>query len=442
MHSPFATMRRLHNRGPRSRGLAVDAEGVMLGPNCVLVRRTPAGYRCAGPDELVYLTRTVLHDDTRLSRLPIVLANITKALAAGDLVKAQLLGLEIPIGELDDGQLQRLGSISDLVKDFDPGQPRDERGRWTSEGSSTALTTAAAAAAGAAALTADAIGWLEGITLDVAAMGSGAVLALGMVVVPFGRSNVAEGTLPEAPEIAYRYDEGVLTLSHRDSDGHITLLYNDISGADGLYRDEDGDVIGRNLGDGKGFVLDPDMLPVLAAKAKAKDRISPEAVDAALSRLAEAARTEPRLCPDPTKEKGGPTSVQAALYQWQVCGTPPGYGIKYNGVNFDGCDPRTGILEECKALGFADKMSGPDEFERWYKGAADAPDQMYRQHIAAGDRLVIWHVAEPEFADLLGRIARQYPNIRVIHTPPPPANPDFLRRFAALWVGLVGEYRA
>lgn len=439
MHSPFATMRRLHDRGARSRGLVVDADGVTLGPDCVLVRRTPAGYRCADPDDLTRLARTVFASDPRLTRLPIVLAGIAKALDRGDLVMAQLLGLELPVGDLDDNALRRLHAISDLSKDFDPDQLRDERGRWTNGGGTTVLTTATAAA-GAAALAADAITWLEETTRDVAVMGNAAVLAVGMVVVPFGRSNVAEGTLPEAPDITYRYDEGVLTLSYRGTDGQVTTLFNGLS-VGGLYRDEDGHVIGRNLGDGKGFVLDPDALPVLAAKAKAKDRIDPNAVEASLSRLVEAARREPRLCPDPTKENGGPTSVQAALYQWQVCGTPPGYGIEYNGVNFDGCDPHTGILEECKALGFADKLSGPDEFEDWYRGADNAPNQMRKQSIAAGDRLVIWHVAEPEFADLLGRIALQYPNIRVIHTPPPPPNPEFLRRFAASWFGLAGEYR-
>jgi hypothetical protein len=44
-------MRRLDSRGPASRGVVVDAEGAMLGPDCVLVRRTAAGYRCLHPAE-------------------------------------------------------------------------------------------------------------------------------------------------------------------------------------------------------------------------------------------------------------------------------------------------------------------------------------------------------------------------------------------------------
>ena len=138
MHDPFATMRRLHERGPQSRGLAVDAEGVTLGPDCILVRRTPAGYRSANPNEIARLTRSVLGDDGRLQRLPFVLAGITRALNAGDLVKAQLLGLEIPLPDLDDEQVARLRLAGELMKDFDPNQPRDERGRWTSDGGSDA----------------------------------------------------------------------------------------------------------------------------------------------------------------------------------------------------------------------------------------------------------------------------------------------------------------
>jgi len=47
----YKHMRRLDARGPASRGVVVDAEGAMLGPDCVLVRRAAAGYRCVRPEE-------------------------------------------------------------------------------------------------------------------------------------------------------------------------------------------------------------------------------------------------------------------------------------------------------------------------------------------------------------------------------------------------------
>ncbi len=134
MSSPFARMRRLHQRGPRSRGLVVDRDGVALGPNAVLVRRTPSGYRCVETRDVERVTRTVFARDSRLQRLPLMLAQIAGALDTGDVAKAQLLGLEIPIGELDDGQLARLAAAGLIKAGFDPSQPRDDGGRWTGEG--------------------------------------------------------------------------------------------------------------------------------------------------------------------------------------------------------------------------------------------------------------------------------------------------------------------
>ena len=49
----LATMRRLHSRGPESRGVAVADGGAMLGQDCVLVRRNPAGFRRTGIDSLM-----------------------------------------------------------------------------------------------------------------------------------------------------------------------------------------------------------------------------------------------------------------------------------------------------------------------------------------------------------------------------------------------------
>jgi hypothetical protein len=55
----LASMRRLHLRGRDCRGIAVDAEGATLGPDWVLVRRTPAGFRCLDPAAADALQKTV-----------------------------------------------------------------------------------------------------------------------------------------------------------------------------------------------------------------------------------------------------------------------------------------------------------------------------------------------------------------------------------------------
>jgi hypothetical protein len=134
--NPFTPMRRLYERGPGCRGLAVDREGVALGPRVMLVQCVDHRYRGVGAAEMMKLTRAVFGADARLKRLPAVLADIARALERGDLVKAQLLALTIPIGALDDGQLARLAAVADLMKaGFDPNQPRDDHGCWTDTGS-------------------------------------------------------------------------------------------------------------------------------------------------------------------------------------------------------------------------------------------------------------------------------------------------------------------
>lgn len=135
MNAPFAEMRRLHDRGPSARGLVVDAHGVMLGPDCVLVARGKTGYRRINAGVLDRLVKTTFGAGPSLARFSIVLDRITAALDAGDIVKAQLLGLEIPLSALDDEQLIRLQTASSLIKaGFDPDQARDEKGRWATEG--------------------------------------------------------------------------------------------------------------------------------------------------------------------------------------------------------------------------------------------------------------------------------------------------------------------
>ena len=391
----------------------MDADGVALGPDCVLVRRTPAGYQRATAGEIVDLTRVVFGRDARLDRIPIVLARITECLSAGDLVKAQLLGLEIPLDELDDRQLARLRFAGDLMKDFDPNQPRDEQGRWTSGGGGTRADSIDSV--GVVGLLAP-----EAAPLITRALGvfSGPTAFLGALLIPTNRSNVSEGSIPYSPGLAYRNDEGILTLYHVDDEGHRTVMFNGRPDADQLYRDEQGNVIGRNIGNGQGFVIDPEALPKLAEKIETVK--NPEYRAQLRAYVDAVVNSEPRLCPLPSPDPGKNNSVQSGMYQSRLCGLPPDWGVAYNGARFDGCDPATGVLLlECKALGFEDKMSRLGGFQSWYEGAEDSPEQMDKQQRLAPDREILWHVAEKPFADLLEKHARHrgYDNVNVKHTP-------------------------
>src|SRR5713226_10669948 len=132
-------MRRLHPRGRESRGIIVDAAGAMLGPDCVLVRRSSGGFRCIAPGEARAIQAAVLgpgHDPDWLFEQS---RRIARALVAGETALAQIYGLRIPVGELDDAAFHKLAAVARLIKaGFDPNEPRIPQGepgagQWTYE---------------------------------------------------------------------------------------------------------------------------------------------------------------------------------------------------------------------------------------------------------------------------------------------------------------------
>lgn len=143
----LATMRRLHPRGCASRGVAVDIDGAMLGPDCELVRRTPAGYRTIAPHEAAAIQKAVLTPKCEPGWLFDQACRIADALASGEIALAQIYGLYIPVSDLDDSTVHRLATTARLVKaNFDPGQPRipvgNPDGGWVDTGGSDATSTA------------------------------------------------------------------------------------------------------------------------------------------------------------------------------------------------------------------------------------------------------------------------------------------------------------
>src|ERR1700723_553767 len=67
--------------------------------------------------------------------------------------------------------------------------------------------------------------------------------------------------------------------------------------------------------------------------------------------------------------------------------------------------------------GYADKMSGPDGWVKWFTGAADLMSQMQSHSDHAPGRIVEYHFAEKEVADWARQYARPYTNIVVFYTP-------------------------
>jgi hypothetical protein len=130
-------MRRLHPRGPTNRGVTVDIEGAMLGPDCVLVQRTTDGYRCLAQEDAAAIQALVFDRADDPDWLFRQCRRIAKALVDREMALAQIYGMGIPIIELDSERLKKLASIVRKFN-FNPDQSRDARGRWTDEGGTPA----------------------------------------------------------------------------------------------------------------------------------------------------------------------------------------------------------------------------------------------------------------------------------------------------------------
>ncbi len=171
-------------------------------------------------------------------------------------------------------------------------------------------------------------------------------------------------------------------------------------------------MLGRDLGGS--VALDAAGVRVLAASIGARG-----GARAGTAAGAETDTDKPKLCPDPMPEIIAGRSDPAVAHQSQITGLPPALAVEFNGVKYDGCRESDGHLLEAKGQGFAKHMSGPDEWEPYFRGRDKQEKQIEDQSRAAGDRIVEWHVAEKPFADYLHDYAKRHnlDNVIVIYTP-------------------------
>jgi hypothetical protein len=334
-------------------------------------------------------------------------------------------------GGASDPFLSNLVAAVALAKDFNPDQPRDERGRWTDADSSGAAATAAATAdalygnpalsSGLRQLASRVLGALPTIPEAVGAAAGPAAAFFGTLFLPTNASLISRGTLPDAPDFSYSFDQGtgVLTLSRQHDDGSNEILFSDRYGADGVFRDEDGNAIGRHLG--SSVALDADAISGYEARAKSGDQSG-----AGTGTQADAATdsSEPKLCPDPDAESIAGRKDPALRYQTQISGLPPGLQFVLidpatgKDVSFDGCDLETGTMIEAKGPGYLKRMIDSNHWDDWYDGDQDIEEQLARQSRAAAGRQVEWHFAEEQVADYFRRYAKdKFPNITIYYTP-------------------------
>lgn len=406
--------RRLHDRWPAAAGLIVDDDGASLGPRYPLVERRDGGCAVINSDEAGLLLRTVFdyYDDPA----PFVglCRSIATALDAGNLPRAQLLGLQMPMGGLGPHHLRRLDLLAAMAKaGYDPSQPRNADGEWGGGATATSATPVAVAAmatTGTANASAELLA--EGAAVASEAAGAGAsalvapILLAGGLLIPSSNSNVHEGSAIGHPDLAYRYDEGILTLFCAELDGRRTVVFHGFP-QDGTYRDETGQLIGRVLPEG--FDLAPEFLNAMSV---------PSAQTRSKTDARVAANDRPEICPDPSPALEF-MSPRAAAYQTQITGLPPGLVVRLNGVKYDGCNAANGNMEDAKAEGLEKFMVDSGHWRDWFRGAKSIEDQMKRQSEKSNGRHVDWYFAERQVADYFRDAATrlELPNVSVYYVP-------------------------
>jgi hypothetical protein len=454
----FEEMRRLYLRGGESRGIVVDAEGAMAGPDCVLVRRGIRGYRSLAAGEAAVLQDFLLAEEREPDWLFCQCRNIADALAKGEIAIAQILGLRIPLREVDGERLERLAAAASLIKaNFNPDEPRipagePRHGEWTtgggaggepgaanaqagpspsleytivgpteagSTGSSESATPAEVAPGGSAAGTTAAAGEVKPV---------GATADTPVAPAPEPQASTATGddiatiparlTLPGAAAAAQSKPPSLigsppraginLTLTQDDGIGGHWKLTDARRGSDDLFRDGDGKPIARVLPDGS-ILIEPAALP--SGKSDTED--------------------EPKLCPRPGPDHPGARPKDIAYQQYismLVNGQPLGAGLAirlrnpFTGryVHFDDCRLADGTMIEAKGTGYADLLARGMDRKPWSGVVERLLRQADRQLKAAGARPVEWYFAEKPVADYMRRSFLENDlRITVFHRPMP-----------------------
>jgi len=448
--------------------LQIAVEGNSVFSERILVRRVPIGYVCIGLGKRAGLLLAGA-DDPEISaaaRFAEDCREIDHAIKTNHLTFPP----QVPLGRASDPYLRRLAIASALLKaGFDPNQPRDTHGLWTSvvvgaaagaamatgvaaasDGEAPAAATAgAAAAAGVATADAGAMegaGWaiwnraaLRLLSEVVGAIGAPIVIAGGLIAIPLNRSQMTEGTLPGRPDVSFRIDELEIHLYRTDEQGKRTLFFVGRRDGDGVYHDDEGRIVGRTV-DGT-FVLDPvaaESVPAPAEGGRAKEK-DPAEVRAQAAMLAATtaqvrAIDRARLCPDPEFDREHGASPRAEAYQTQVTRMPPGLAFYLDDVSFDGCRYwGDGAMLEAKGEGVGHLVT-PRGWPSFWDDPEKDLRQMERQAKAAAEahKYVEWHVSDKPYADYLASYAdRNFTNVVVIWEPAIPTWRPANRKFEA-----------
>ena len=154
--------------------------------------------------------------------------------------------------------------------------------------------------------------------VGVAAAGSAVVL--GTLFLPLNRGSISSGTLPDAPAFSYKYDQdtGRLTVMRQNADGTSDTVFSGHHDKDAVFRDENGNAIGRYLGDS--VALDADAVRGYEARRRTDAKAPPSAIAQSTAQT----RSDPEvvLPPNPISPAGkmnAPLPMKNMLAErWEV----------------------------------------------------------------------------------------------------------------------------
>jgi hypothetical protein len=126
-------------------GLSCTAEGVSLA-GVPLLRRTIAGLTPRPPDELAVLMKGAYGHDIDATRAYRGLDVIARALNKGDIGRAMVAAIHLRLPDLNEEGAAHIAWADEALNKYDPNEPRDSHGRWTTGGGSSPNNSAKPAA--------------------------------------------------------------------------------------------------------------------------------------------------------------------------------------------------------------------------------------------------------------------------------------------------------
>ena len=124
------------DQNPEGRGLRCDDEGLFLGHNALLQRDGRGSFKARPVAELQKVFGRVYGDETNWASRIRSVELVAKALNKGEMARAMMTAVLMRLPDPDDAV--RISDVDGVLTKagFNPDEPRDERGRWTTGGDS------------------------------------------------------------------------------------------------------------------------------------------------------------------------------------------------------------------------------------------------------------------------------------------------------------------